>query len=304
MDTTKIDRMIIINTKKDKEKIDIDIKKSEILWNYDYLECYIILYPFSRKINSKNFEFNPFEEYIKEISSLKRSAYINIWSFDKLFWFFMWILAFIVFYFIDSGDLIRVESIFAVFGSYVVFKELWHDIQWMLISMTIGFKLRYEGKPYNYKLNKSTTFMKYSNFAKKMRYWKSAILPIKMDIIEKSNSETLMMMFDIRDVIWVGDSIEKSSHILSISLDKDLQKEFYKAWYLLWVKVSLNKDYMMFKSCKEFYQSYYMGRIWCLDLSLNWKDDSFLYKKTFKLWNIMYSTDSKINSWTNIIDFK
>ena len=72
---------------------DVEMKHFEHLQKYDSIECHIVLYPYSRKICSQNIKFFPFEEYVKDILSCQKSAYIPIRSqFNEIFGLLMGLL--------------------------------------------------------------------------------------------------------------------------------------------------------------------------------------------------------------------
>lgn len=46
--------------------------------SYDRLECHVVIYPYSRQITANQFHIYPYEEYIKDISTGRKSAYQRI----------------------------------------------------------------------------------------------------------------------------------------------------------------------------------------------------------------------------------
>ena len=104
---------------------DIEMQQLDELAQYDSVECHIVLYPYSRKICSKDIKFYPFEEYVKDILSHQKSAYAKSSSqFNKIFGLLLGLLITIIFFKFKPDDLFSVESIVSVFGAYFVGKEV------------------------------------------------------------------------------------------------------------------------------------------------------------------------------------
>ncbi|MCP5102095.1 MAG: hypothetical protein GY950_01885, partial [bacterium] len=197
---------------------DVDLQAIDRLkdMGFSSVECHIVLYPYSRKVTTEHFEFTPFEEYVNDILSHQRSAYTKIKNhFCNLFGLIVGIMIAVFSYIFKTSDLFSIESIVSILGAYFVGKELWGDIEDLVINMTRDWRIRYRERYYFYRLEKHTTLSQYSHLAKKRRYGKSAMLPEKMDFNQKRNSETIRLYFNMRDLKSVKDT---SAHILSIRL--------------------------------------------------------------------------------------
>lgn len=93
---------------------------------YHTLECHLVFYPYSRKIQGEHITFSPFEEYVKDILSCQRSAYTRITSeFNKFFGLCLGVVIAVIFYLVNPNDLISVGSVVSVIGAYIIGKELW-----------------------------------------------------------------------------------------------------------------------------------------------------------------------------------
>ncbi|MCP4404126.1 MAG: hypothetical protein GY801_43320 [bacterium] len=262
---------------------DVEMRHLDELRQYDSVECHIVLYPYSRKICSENIRFQPYEEYVKDILSHHKSAYTSAGSqFNKLFGIMIGLLITAIFFKFKPSDLFSVESIVSVFGSYFVGKEIWDDIERNLIEISKSWRLRYQENYYSYRLEKRTTLTNYSWFAKKQRYGKTPLLPEQMDFIEKSNSQTLRLYFNMNDVGASGswEMMASSGHLFSLHLDPELIDDFEKDGFLLGVKFSVNKQFLGFTKRLELFQSLHRDSKGALDEHGLWTDNTVFYRKT------------------------
>ena len=187
-------------------RYEVEMHGLDRLRSYDRVECDVVFYPYSRTICSDNIHFYPFEEYVDDVLSNQRSAYAEIVSpWNQLFGLALGLLIALIFAFLHPASLLDIEAIVSVFGAYVIGKELWDDIERLLVNATKNWRLRYQESYYRYRLEKRTTLTYYSYLAKRRRYGKATLLPEKIDLIQQSNSQTLRMCFDTRD--W--DSLQK-----------------------------------------------------------------------------------------------
>lgn len=261
---------------------DVELRHADYLQRYDSVECHVVVYPYSRKVYSHHMRFYPYEEYVKDILSRQKSAYTAIKSqFDKLFGVVLGLLITIIFWFLKPVDLYSVESTVSVIGAYFVGKELWDEIENFLIELTKTWRLRYIESYYAYALEKHTTMTNYGYFAKRHRYGKASLLPDKMDFIEKSNSQTVRMWFDTKELYAFQ---EPASHILSIHITPDVVQEFEQEGFLFGIKLSFNKRCLcgIVKSL-ELFQSVHNYVKGCLDENGAWIDDGLFYRQTFML---------------------
>ena len=261
---------------------DVELLHLDALDSYDSMECHFVIYPYSRKVCSNNIRFHPFEEYVKDILTQQKSAYVSSKSqFNKLFGILLGLLITIVFFRWKPSDLFSVESIVSVFGAYFVGKEIWDDIERNLVNVSRTWKIRYQEEYYAYQLEKHTTLTLYSRFAKKHRYGKTPLLPGKMDFIEQSNSQTLRMAFDAKDFrdfsACNGTCV---GHLFSIHLDPELVDVFDQEGFLFGVKLSLNKQILGFTHRLELFQSLDHGMKGALDEKGHWNKEAIFFRKT------------------------
>ena len=271
-------------------RYDVEMRNPSCLQSYDRLECHVVVYPYDRTTCSDDIHFNPFEEYVRDVLSRQRSAYAEIPnSSDQVFGLFLGGLIALVFALIDPLSLLEIEAIVSVIGAYVVAKELWHDLERLLVNLTKDWRLRYQEDYYLYQLEKRTTLTSYSYLAKQRRYGKQALLPAKIDFIKQSNSQTLRMCFDVRDLP-VPDS--RVAHLLSIQIDESHADAFQgvsgQGSFMFGVKLSFVRRFFGLNRHVEVFQSLDAGRKGCLDDNGNWQDHAAFWRQTFTLGRLKF----------------
>ncbi|MGV8086932.1 MAG: hypothetical protein ACP5N1_04840 [Candidatus Woesearchaeota archaeon] len=269
--------------KKLKNVYDLEFDNIPDLKNNSSVECHVILYPYSRNITRDDYSFNPFEEYIKDLTKNKRSAYIPIRKPGKyIFGIFLGVLISLIIFNHDPEILFSVESIVGIFAAYFIGKDLWEDIDEMLVNLTQNSNLRYQNPYYQYKLDKNNTMTQYNYFAKKNRYGKEVVLPSKMEFIEEHNSSTARMYFNGEDIKRTGNI----AHILSIHINPKRIATFEKEGYLLGTKISLNKKILGINFGTDMFQSLSEKKKGCLDSNGKWLDNTVYYRKTLTIGRI------------------
>ena len=267
-------------------EFDVALERIPELAEYDSLECHIVLYPYSRKIKSSHFSFIPYEEYVKDVLSRQRSAYVPIVNyFNEVFGILIGILIAIIFAVFKPNDLFSVQSVVSIFGAYFIGKELWDDIERILMDISKDWRIRYTETYYSYRLEKFTTLTHYSCFAKRHRYDKETLIPDKIDFISQSDSKTVRMSYSLKDSC----SPEKTElHLLSINLNPEHLEDFEKSGYMFGVKLSFNKKALLGHKCFELFQSVSDGAKGCLDENGKWVDDRIFIRKTFVLGRLKF----------------
>ncbi len=130
--------MILFHKEKYNKNIyDLELENPSNFSHFDSLEVHVILYPYSREINSRHILFNPFEEYAKDVVSGNHSAYSLIEkTFSKYFGILLGSFIAIVFAYFKPEDLFSVESIVGIFAAYSIGKEIWGDLEKALYKFT------------------------------------------------------------------------------------------------------------------------------------------------------------------------
>ena len=266
------------------------------------IEASIFIYPFSRKISSKNIAFNPFEEYVKDILGDQRSAYFKInRNINNLFGIFLGLLIVAIFYHYKPAELVSIESIVSVFGAYIIGKELWTDIDKFITNLTKRWRIQHEENKYAYQLDKNTMLPHYSHLAKKERYGITTIMPEKMHFINQSNSQTVRLFINTKDL---KRNDHDFSHLLAIRIDPELIDEFEKEGFMLTVRLNFNRPFLWWNRTWEFFNSLNKGESGSLDRNGKWAKNAIFYRRINGIGRVKHLFSSKLLTNNKLIDFK
>lgn len=265
---------------------DVLLTNSEQIKKLKTFEAHFVLYPFDRKVNSTDFKFNPFEEYVKDIISEHRSVYIPITdNSNKFFGAFLGAIITLIFALFKPDSLISVESIVSIFAAYTFGKEFWNDLQKGLVKISKNWKISYIENYYTYAIEKKTTLTRYSNLARRMRLDFTAVLPFKFDFIWQSNSQTLRLKFQSSDFENIPN---ERIHLFSIQLKNTDIKFIEEGNFLFGVKLSFNQYFMQIKNSFEVFQSIKSKEFGCLDSQEKWLNNAVFFRNTYSAGRIKY----------------
>ncbi|MDH5638270.1 MAG: hypothetical protein OEZ04_07250, partial [Nitrospinota bacterium] len=233
---------------------DVEVNRVDELKSFDSVELHVVLYPYSKMINTSNYSVNPFEEYAHDISGHLRSSYVPIHNpMGNIFGLFLGGLIATIFSIIAPDQLFSVEAVVSILGAYAIGKELYGDIDNGLVRLTKSWPVRFLGQYYAYRIERGATLTTYSALARQRRYGKQTLMPELFDFIEKSNSVTVRMFFTKEDLARFGDG--SSAHILSVAMDEKLTGEFNKHGFMLGIKIALNTKAFGLTKSRELFQS-------------------------------------------------
>ena len=265
---------------------DIEFRHLERIAGFHLLECHLVLYPYSRQLNSGMITLMPYEEYARDILAQQRSAYKQIGQIGKnLFGVFLGLLIIGVFALLKPVELYSIESIVSIIGAYAIGKELWDDLENWLVNVTSTARVRFQPRYYSFQLEKNTTISKYFYLARTSRYGHPMLLPHQMDFIQQSNSQTVRMLFRVADLPADGGS---PVHVLSIHLPPALASEFEEKGYLFGVKWGLIKKRGPLQRSLEVFQSFHGDSLGCLDLANRWQEGKAFLRETLSLSRVKY----------------
>ncbi|MFL7807569.1 MAG: hypothetical protein ACK2VD_15465 [Anaerolineae bacterium] len=265
---------------------DVAVEDAPRLNAYSQVECHVVLYPYSRQISSQDLAFYPFEEYVRDVLSRERSAYVAVQEqFNETFGLLLGAAIALVFARFKPAELVSIESIVSVFGAYVIGKELWDDIERALVEVSKNWRLRFQEGYYRYRLEKHTTLTTYSYLAKRRRYGQAALLPERVDLIKQSNSETVRMCFDTRELPFPSGA---AGHLCSIHVDPACVEAFEREGFLFGIKLSLNHRHLGITRSLELFQSIDHCARGCLDEEGNWTEGGVFYRRTFSLGRLKF----------------
>jgi hypothetical protein len=274
----------IISFKKNaelKNVFDVELNNVQQVKQYHSLECHFYVYPFSRKLDANSYEFNPFEEYIKDIQKHQKSAYIKIkGAWNELFGILLGLIIVLIFYKFKPDDLLSVQSIVSILGAYFIGKDLWDDIDNLLVKITKKLHLRYQESYYSYKIDRNSTLTHYSNFARVQRYGKRMLLPEKLELIEQHISTTVRMYYLVDDMKRIT---EDTVHMCSIRFNPESMKYLEDEGLLFGVKFSFNKKYLFLTKSTEVFQTLNKNQRGCLTEKGEWVDNAAYARLTMSI---------------------
>jgi hypothetical protein len=271
---------------------DVNLQRLGKVARYDFLECHLVLYPYSRQLNSDLISVLPFEEYVRDILAQQRSAYKSIGHKGKnIFGITLGAFLLLLFALFKPVELYSIESIVTIIGAYAIGKELWEDLENWLVNATSSARLRFQPVYYSYQLERNTTITKYFFLARTNRYGYPMPLPYKMDFIQQSNSQTVRMMFRVADLPLREDG---AMHLLSLHLPPGLAAEFEEKGFLFGVKWGLGKKYGPFQRVNEAFQSFHGPSLGCLDARNQWCEGKAYLRETIVLGRLKWYQKSRL----------
>jgi hypothetical protein len=265
---------------------DIELAGLEDRKGIDSLDCHLVVYPYSRRVNSHQLRLMPYEEYVADIVGRQRSVYIKVEERGKYVFGAVLALALVaVFAEFRPVELLSLESIVSVFGAYMVGKEIWDDIERGLQHMSGRWRLRYVENYYPYQLAGRTTLARYSEMAKEQRYGRRSLLPDRIDFIQQSNSQTVRLRFESGSLRTLAG---QTAHIASLHVDRAAAAVFRRAGHLFGAKLSLNRRRLGAERSLELFQSLDRGRPGCLDDRGRWHDGAVFWRRTWRLGKVKF----------------
>lgn len=272
---------------------DVQLNHVHELSKYDFVECHLVIYPYDRRINSKNIKFSPFEDYLHDINHSQKSVYAPIVdNSGKIFGLILGLIIVFLFLWIKPNDLVSIESIVSILGAYQFGKEFWTDLEKSLIKITQDKKIAFTENYYSYALQKGT-LARYTTFARKQRLEMDAILPQKVEFIQQSNSQTIRSFYKTKDFKFVNNG---SLHLLTVTVEKESLDHLLSSGFLIGLKISFTKKHWFTNSCLEMYQSINKDEAGCLDSQGNWTKAGILFKKSVFMGRIKFRMKQQTKS--------
>jgi hypothetical protein len=268
----------IIKVAQQSNNIDISISQLALLSRYSSFDCDIGFYPYNRKLSAQDFRFLPYEEYVNDVTSGRRSLYAQITNTgDKLFGILLSVIILVVFALLNPAELYSLQSVIAVIGAYAIGKEIWGDIAQFLIKFTKRLPLKFKDRKHYYNLEAPDTLAKFFNFARQKRYHSGAALPDQLDLILPSNSKEAELRFRSSKL---KDLTTEDLHLMTIQVDPHVV-ELLKTGYFLAIGLSLNQTWLGFTKEQEVFQTMTNGELGVPDSKGNWHAGAILLRKSY-----------------------
>lgn len=124
---------------------DVELSGIDNLQRFSFVECHLVLYPYSRSIGSDDITFSPFEEYVGDILSRHRSVYASlVGRFNHIFGLFLCLLFAGIFYSFKPQSLYSIEAIVSIFAFYIIGKDSWSEIERFVVQLTLNWRIRFQ----------------------------------------------------------------------------------------------------------------------------------------------------------------
>jgi len=287
-----IPQIVVTKPVKNNPIIDIGITKLQSLKNADSLALTMMFYPRAREVSSENFYLLPYQEYIDEITSGHRTTYELIHDFsDKFFGLAVSLIIFIAFGLWQKDQLLTVEAVAAVIGSYVIGKEMWSDIDDWLQKISKNWFISWKDRDYYYQKLDFGSIQNYTRYIRNIRYGQDFVLPSNLDYVNQSTSKILELKFNQKELDLMS---KDKAHLVSLEYEKIAEKTFVSGEYMLAVKLSLIKTIAGVQLIDEYFQSKDSGVIGCVDDNKKWLKDKVMLRKSIKIGNLKIYLQSKI----------
>lgn len=278
-----------------KNIIDVDMTWDKGLSKYSNVELHLFILPYSRAITTKDISFFPFHDYQNISNDNDSSVYSEIGeASNKFFGVFLALIITLVFYKFKPTELLSVQSIIAIFGSYTLGKDFWKDIDEFLVRLTGRLKLRYIPQQYELKLNNGTTLYNITKVAEENRYGIPSIYPNKLTYQKLGNTITTKMFFRKNNY---KNYLKETTHVMSMRINPDITDELIKQGFIINTKFSVNKKFLFFSYDKEFFQSINKTKTGYFDKDNNWVDKVALRRQTLNIGRFkFYFKDKMVNN--------
>lgn len=243
--------LIKIESSNQENKLKVFLNRVDEIKKFNSVELTTFLYPYNSRLDSNSFRILPFEEYIEDLRTGKRSNYKQIDDFaDKFFGIFLALIIVMFFALFKPSDLFSVQSVISIFAAYTVGKELWTDLDNLLINTTRYFRISWKEKKYFYSRVDFGTIQKFWEFARNVRYKNKTLLPSQIDFMKHSNSKTIEMLFKKKDLKNID---SKTIQILSYELNNSDFGLFQKDSFMVAFKLVLNTNFIFCNFSKEYF---------------------------------------------------
>lgn len=260
---------------------DVRMQNVQQLAPFDSVECHLVLYPYSRRIGADHFQIHPFSGYMREVNRHGKSCYMRIpETADKLAGLALALSITALCMLFKPDLLLRVEVLVSIMGAYFLGRDFWGDTETHMINMLAGLRLSYRKRYYSFRLEKNTTLVRYSDFARKKRYGYSEPLPEWIDHIVQNNSQTLRMWFSGGTISGLK---EESIQLCAIHFPPALLEPLEAEGFLFGVKMSFNRRWGPFTKRMEMFQSLSKGTRGCLDAGQSWRENDAYVREVLSL---------------------
>jgi hypothetical protein len=271
------------------EVLQVYLRNLPAFREHSALEVSLFLYPYSSKLTADHYRALPYEDYLVDLNAGVRTAYKVAGKFGgKLFGLLLGLLIVLLFWRIDPGDIISIQSIVSILGAYAIGKELWDDIDNFLANtFNASERLRWRETPYFYVKNHFGTVEKFWEKARNDRYASNTALPSKFDFIAHSNHKTLELLFKPQDLEFADYEALRIGNFRFVEKQKPRPADF-----MLGFKLTLIKNYFFFKREVELFQLLDKGNLGVVEND-TWHAGALLARNTITIGRWKFYMDKR-----------
>lgn len=247
---------------------------------FDRVHLSMFIYPYSRRVNANNFRIMPYEEYINDLASGRRTAYRLISRIEaNSFGLILGVLIFLVFFHWKPVDLFSVQSVVSIGAAYVLGKEMWVDIDSWLINFTAGWRMKWKQWEYFYEQEVQGTIEEMWLRAREKRYETKFLIAEKMDFVGQSNSK----LIEVGLPVSTGE--KDRYHVLTLDFNQNCYPDVVRKGFMLGVKLGLEKNYGGLIVKREFFQGQDNGEVGAM-VGGKWRKGACLVRTTLELYRL------------------
>jgi hypothetical protein len=255
----------------DPQKLDIFLHKNELgvpQSKIHLLEISLVVYPYTDEVDADQFKISPYEEYVADVESDKRSTYLPVVSqSSKFFGLFLGSIIAATFYALNVEDLFSVQSIVSVLGAYAIGKELWADVDAGLAELTKERSWRWLTQEYFYQRQDFGILQRFTQLVKTKRFGAITTLANKLDFVTHSHSKTVELLFTRVDLLHADEDIVRLGTV-EFSALQDTQQ--LRETVMVGVKVRVSRSWGPLSFTQEYYQAVDQGTVGVVDDTENW----------------------------------
>jgi len=278
---------------------EIILNKIDLFKKFSSADVTLFMYPYSKELNADSFTIYPYEEYVKDVNSGRRSMYRELGNIgDNIFGIFLGIAISLIFWRFNRTELFSIESVVSIFAAYTIGKEFWMDLDNGLTSLTQKWKFSWRDKTYFYIKQDFGTIQRFWKLARLNKYKIDTVLAYQLDFMIYSNSKTVELFFEKKDFkSIVGDS----TNLVSIGFNDKDQSILKKDNYMFGTKLIVTKNRIFWKSNIEIFQAVSKGEIGTLDNNENWKKNLALVRRTKNIGRLKWYGGTRFEK-VNLLD--
>lgn len=284
--------------KKYKDNFDVTLQKLDVVKEYSSFDCTIFMYPYGRELNSDSFSISPYQEYVRDVDTGRRSMYRKTENIgDNIFGLVLGFAILAFFWFFNRSEILSIESIVSIFAAYAIGKEFWIDFDNGITNLTQRWKLSWRDNSYYYVKQDFGSIQRFWKLARSNKYNSDTLLAYKLDFMSYSNSKTVELYFRHEDLKGIEDN---SVNLVSINFDSDKLQFVQKDNFMFGAKITLSKKVFFGKSNIELFQAVSKGEIGTIDKEEDWVKSSVLVRKTLSLGRLKIYRKSQLESISTI----